>query len=255
MKPHHLSVRRTARFFVLDSPESSDPPGPSDPSTSPASERDSEGGPEQGVGPVRSVWFVLHGYRQTAERFLRRFMGIRAPGRLIVAPEGLSRFYLDDDGGAHGPEHRVGASWMTREDRLAEIADYVDYLDRLRSHVLSQYGAEGARVVVLGFSQGAHTATRWALGGMAAPDALVLWGAGLPRDMDEERGAKGLARIDVSLVWGRSDPLAPEPLLRAEVERLGRLGVAHRLVEHDGGHEIDERALKELATSLDSGLD
>ncbi len=202
---------------------------------------------------MRSIWFVIHGYRQTADRFLRRFSGLRAPGRLIVAPEGLSRFYLDDDGGAHGPEHRVGASWMTREDRLAEIADYVAYLDGLRAHLFEAYGAEGARTVVLGFSQGAHTATRWALRGERPPDSLVLWGAGLPRDLDEERDAKRLARIDVSIVWGRTDPLAPERLLRAELERLGALGVAHRLLEHDGGHEIDERTLRELATAVDPG--
>jgi predicted esterase len=245
MKPHHLSVRRTARYFLLAPPVAEDSPvgQGSDPGI----------GTDGGPGSVRSIWFVLHGYRQTADRFLRRFAGLRAPARLIVAPEGLSRFYLDDDGGAHGPQHRVGASWMTREDRLAEISDYVDYLDRLRAHLVEAHDAEDARTVVLGFSQGAHTATRWTLRGDRRPDSLVLWGAGPPRDLDEERDGKRLAELDVSIVWGRADPLAPERLLRAESERLGNLGVAYRLFEHDGGHDIDEQTLRELATALDPG--
>jgi len=41
--------------------------------------------------PVASgeVWFVLHGYRQTAERFIRRFQHLPGAGetRAVVAPE------------------------------------------------------------------------------------------------------------------------------------------------------------------------
>ena len=39
--------------------------------------------------------------------------------RLIVAPEALSRFYLGEVSQRPASERRVGASWMTREDRPA----------------------------------------------------------------------------------------------------------------------------------------
>jgi hypothetical protein len=53
-----------------------------------------------------------------------------------VAPEGLSRFYFE--GGFHGPGSKVGATWMTREDRLAKIEDYVGYLDALHDAVFAR---------------------------------------------------------------------------------------------------------------------
>ena len=103
---HRLSVQRSARYFTL-------------------------GG--DGDGHVRSVWYVLHGYRQLADRFIERFRELASPARRIVAPEALNHFYLEDRAthGPHGPSAPVGATWMTRHDREVEIADYVAYLDRL----------------------------------------------------------------------------------------------------------------------------
>jgi predicted esterase len=224
LQQHHLRVRRTARYFLSDWEDAQE---------------------------ISSVWFVLHGYRQSAERFASRFEGLRRPGRLVVAPEGLSRFYVDEDGGPHGFEHRVGASWMTRVDREAEIADYVAYLDELRESLLNRYHVRDPRTVVLGFSQGAHTAARWALRGVVPPDELVLWGAGLHADLDEESEGKRLRHLSVTMVKGRSDPLAPERLFKRERERMEALRVAARLLEYDGGHEIDGGALQALAAVVD----
>jgi predicted esterase len=224
VRPHHLTVRKTARYFLSD---------------------------WTGEPAVSSLWIVLHGYRQSAERFASRFEGLRRPDRLVVAPEGLSRFYVDEDGGPHGVEHRVGASWMTRVDREAEIADYVAYLDQLRASLLERYQVRGPRIIVLGFSQGSHTAARWALRGALAPDELVLWGAGLHADLDEALEGKRLRDLSVTIVRGRSDPLAPERLLRRERERMEALGVAARILEYDGGHEIEAGALHALASVVD----
>jgi hypothetical protein len=80
---------------------------------------------------VREVWIVCHGYAQLAGRFIERFRCIAAPHRLIVAPEALSRFYTERGSGFHGPASQIGATWMTSEDREAEIQDYVAYLDAL----------------------------------------------------------------------------------------------------------------------------
>ena len=104
----------------------------------------------------REMWYVCHGYGQLAHRFLKRFETIEVPGRLIVAPEGLSRYYVRGSGG------RVGASWMTREDRDQEILDYLNYLDSLHQHLIEGWDKAPERLVLLGFSQGCATVTRWA---------------------------------------------------------------------------------------------
>src|SRR5919204_6031656 len=124
MEERFLSTLRTARYFILGSPRR-----------------------------AQELWFVCHGYGQLAARFLERFRVLESEDRCVVAPEGLSRFYLTED----PTERRVGASWMTREDRLHEIDDYVRYLDALYREIAPQH----SRVTALGFSQGTATVCRW----------------------------------------------------------------------------------------------
>ena len=80
---HHLEVTRTARYYRVG-------------------HCDQEG----------ELWYVLHGYRQTAARFLRRFTTLANDSRMVVAPEALNRFYLGKEPGRHGPESMVGATWI-----------------------------------------------------------------------------------------------------------------------------------------------
>lgn len=191
-------------------------------------------------------WLVLHGYRQLASRFVRRFASLADGSRRIVAPEGLSRFYVDEDGGQHGPEHRVGASWMTRESRDSEIADYVAYLEQVVSGVRAE-AAHDARGVVLGFSQGVHTAARWLVAATSPmPETTVLWGAPLPADLDPERAADRLAQTRLVLVEGRADPHKNPAARAAERERLLEWGVRAEWIEHAGGHRIDPSVFDRL---------
>jgi predicted esterase len=104
---------------------------------------------------VRDCWIVCHGYGQLAAGFVTEFEPLLAPGRLIVAPEGLSRFYLEGESGA------IGASWMTRESRETEIADYVGYLDAVYHQIQARTENDALRVTAMGFSQGTATICRW----------------------------------------------------------------------------------------------
>ena len=213
IREQSLRISRTARFAVCG-----------DPATAP------------------EAWFVLHGYRQLAGRFIQRFAdlpGVSDGRRAVIAPEALNRFYIErEPAGPHGPDARVGATWMTRHDRDAEIRDYVDYLDRLREHT----GGPADRLVVLGFSQGAETASRWAVLGGSPPDELILWGGGLAADLDEERAAAVLARTTVSFVVGDTDRWAIQRSASG-LALLGRLGVPVRKIEYSGGHRVEPDVL------------
>ena len=194
----------------------------------------------------REWWIVLHGYRQLANRFVRRFASLADGSRRIVAPEGLSRFYVDEDGGSHGPEHRVGASWMTRESRESEIADYVAYLDQVMAELRAEVGPD-ARGVVLGFSQGVHTAARWLTSSTAPmPRTTVFWGAPLPEDLDPARAAERLATTRLVLVEGRTDPHRSAAAGAAERTRLQGWGLSPEWLEHPGGHRIDPSVFAEI---------
>ena len=142
-----------------------------------------------GCGTPRTLWFVLHGYGQLAGDFVRYFGDLASDDSLIVAPEALNRFYLVSPDKTPARDRPVGATWMTREDRASEIADYVEYLDALYDDVAADAARSGARVNVIGFSQGAATATRWITHGSATAHRLVLWGGLIPPETDLSRGA------------------------------------------------------------------
>jgi predicted esterase len=194
---------------------------------------------------VAEVWYVLHGYGQLASRFGRHFDRLAGPARLIVAPEGLSRFYVAE-GAGRVADRRVGASWMTREDRLAEIADYVAYLDAVYTNVSRRTEGQRPQVTVLGFSQGAAAACRWVAQGVVRPQRLILWGGEVPPDLDFEAGRERFAGLNLTLVIGRHDDFITPKILTRDTERLSAHGVPFRVVHYDGGHEIDEEVLKRL---------
>ena len=213
---HHLTVNKTARYCTLGDPS--------------------------GAG---QVWFVLHGYGQLAPYFIRHFAPLDDGTRLIVAPEALSRFYIEQTTWKGAGHSRVGASWMTREAREADIADNVAYLDRLYQQVFES-ARRDARVVVLGFSQGVATACRWLALGSARADTLVLWAGPLPPDLNQDAAAR-LARMKVIRVLGDNDDLAVPEAIAAENALAGRLGITAELVRFSGGHELDAATLQGLA--------
>ncbi|MDX9750434.1 MAG: hypothetical protein RBT71_05070 [Flavobacteriales bacterium] len=186
---------------------------------------------------AKALWIVLHGHGQLARFFLNKFEGLEDE-LLIVAPEALNRFYLDE---AH---QRVGATWMTREDREHEIGDQCSYLDALVNELHKERPA--LPVNVLGFSQGVATACRWSLRGRTRTHRLVLWAGSLPMEptTDDLRQRWAHARID--LVLGTDDPYAGSKELDAVASRLDRAGVRHALHRFTGGHALDPVLLGRL---------
>ncbi len=190
------------------------------------------------LGPVpeaaEEIWLVCHGYGQLASYFIRPFAALASDRRLIVAPEGLSRFYLEAGTG------RVGASWMTKEDREAEMDDYLGFLDAVwRTVSAGRAEPEIPTLTVLGFSQGAATAARWAASGRAPVSRLVLWGGLLPADA----GADRLRGCALTYVIGEQDRYLPAARVETEAEGVRRQGLAVDVVTYAGDHAIDPDAL------------
>jgi predicted esterase len=164
-----------------------------------------------------------------------------------VVPEALNRFYLDDPTKHHGPDSPVGATWMTREDREHEIADYVEYLDLLASTVLQETGGSAVRVTALGFSQGVATAARWAALGRTSIQRLVLWSGSLPADLPADRGRQLFRDASLVLVVGRRDPMVSAAAIERDEASLRERGIAARVVRFDGGHALNRDVLRALA--------
>ncbi len=215
MEEHHLSVPRSARYFTIGA----------DPTT------------------AREIWFVLHGYGQLAGPFLRHFVSLGDGQRAVGAAEGLSRFYLESDA-----RDKVGASWMTREDRLAEIDDYVHYLDVVFAEVTRERPPAGG-IHVLGFSQGTATASRWLAQGRARADRLILWGGEVPPDLDLARARERWERTTLLFVAGSTDQFITAKVLARDEQRLKDHGIAYRVERFEGGHEVVPEVLQRIVQS------
>lgn len=216
---HHIRVARTARYLTIGEP------GPA----------------------IRDVWFVCHGHGQLAGDFIGEFEPIADPARLIVAPEALSRYYVATGPGFHSADSKVAATWMTREDRENEIADYVSYLDTLHDEIMSKLDAPSVSVTVLGFSQGGATANRWVTRGRTRPRRLIMWGALLATDSDLNQAATFFRHVRLTIVYGKRDQFLSERMISDYEKILAEKNIPFELVTFDGGHRMDRETLRALA--------
>ena len=210
-----------------------------------------------GADPARArrIWFVLHGYGMLAERFLRPFHGIVPEDTCIVAPEGLSRFYLELPRADGGHLQRVGATWLTRESRESEIVDAHCWLDAVHDEVMEE-AMQGSGVApvtaVLGFSQGVATAMRWTTVGRVRPRLFVAWAGGMAADANLEHFNEKLRDSEVFIVTGTNDPfLTPQVKAAAEQARTLITAPTHMLT-FEGAHHLDAPTLTTLLLRLAS---
>ena len=213
MTEHHLTVQRTARYYTSGE----------------LTER------------IRNIWFCLHGFGQLAQYFSRKFTDIADEETLIVVPEGLSRLYLN------GEYRRVGASWLTREDRDHEIQDFLAYLNSLYDQILGNRPATDFHITLFGFSQGAATACRWLADGHVCADRLLLWAGFFANGLSDLIDPAKLTDVETHYVYGRQDEfisLLPDPAtyldrLQVEVPNL-------RITAYDGEHRVEPDVLQSL---------
>ena len=208
MNEHSLIVPRTARFYTLGT----------------ASEK------------VQDLWIVCHGYGQLARYFLRHFQVLNNGKTVVVAPEALSRFYLDGFSG------RVGATWMTKEDRLSEIKDQASYLNLLLHEQLKQL-PDNVRVTVLGFSQGGATVSRWLATENVPVHRIILWAASFPEDIDFTTGQAAFANLPVAMAYGTQDGFITPEALAKKQNLMSQLGIKPHIYTFEGGHTIHPETL------------
>ncbi|GAB3829373.1 alpha/beta hydrolase [Pontibacter rugosus] len=215
MNEFSLTVPRTARYYTLGTPSDS----------------------------ITDLWIVCHGYGQLARFFLRHFNVLDNGHTLVVAPEALSRFYLERFSG------RIGATWMTKEDRLSEIEDQASYLNLLLQEQLKHL-PQDVRITILGFSQGGATVSRWLATQNLPVHRLILWAASFPEDIDFTSGKAAFTNLPVALVYGTQDEFITPETLAKKQQLMSQLGIAPQVYTFKGGHSIDAETLALINQSL-----
>lgn len=185
------------------------------------------------------AWMVLHGYGMLAQGILHWFRTAERAGRVLLAPEGLSRFYTEMREG----KRTVGASWTTREDLEQELEDQYQYLERAVHELLP----EGIPLQVHGFSQGVSVGSRWSVRTRRPIARLVCWAGGLPDDVTADGLRRALGPEPLHLVIGTRDSRVVPARIEADAARYREAGLAVTVHRFDGGHWVDEGVLKALS--------
>lgn len=185
---------------------------------------------------TKEIWIVLHGYAQLASDFIKPFESIASESRLIIAPEGLNKFYAKGFGG------KPAATWMTSEMREEEIADYINYLNVLCESIGVQN--HPAKIVLLGFSQGVATASRWIHQTTVPISRFIIYAGELALEL-QNPVSPALLNTPLVYVTGTNDRLISAEKLASVKQLMEQLNA--KLIEFDGGHEVLPGVLQMLA--------
>ncbi|HEU4717200.1 MAG TPA: alpha/beta hydrolase [Bacteroidia bacterium] len=206
MNKHILAVEKTARYFTLGD-----------------------------VASAKNILFALHGYAQSAGEFLAQFEPVMQEGLVIVAPEGLHRFY------ARGGAGNVVASWMTKEERLDDIRDYVAFLDKVYRQI--KQAAPDAEMTALGFSQGAATASRWIAAGNSIVKELILFCGFFPPDVPP---GKISGDVKITVVTASNDKFISAEEEKKQLAEMKKIYPSLHHIRFDGEHTIDVATLEKI---------
>lgn len=181
-------------------------------------------------------WLCLHGYGQLGSYWIKKFTALSPQHHQVFVPEGFHRFYLE---GTYG---RVGASWMTKEDRLTDIADNKAYLQQ----VYDTYFSPDQKWVCFAFSQGASTLIRFLADTPNVPHTLIIWAGSLPPEVDYAALRKKLENTQVIYAIGDEDEYATSDAIQENTKLLSQLSLNAKEHPFRGKHKVYPKVLTEL---------
>lgn len=217
VQSHSIPVERSAHYYTIGSP-----------------------GPH-----IKNLWIVCHGYGQLASRIIQKFTELDDGETLIIAPEGLSRFYWQ------GVTGHVAASWMTKMDRLEEISDYTRFIKKIYDQYTREL-SEQVKIHLFGFSQGCATQCRWIMREFPKFDTLILWAGRLPEDLDYTPYTEYFASKDIYFIYGTEDQFLKQEFVDWQEGFAKEQRISYQTIVFKGKHVIDRKVLKDFSKRLEA---
>lgn len=194
---------------------------------------------------TKNVWIVFHGYGQLAKYFINHFEELDENENCIIAVEGLSRFYVD------GLSGRVGASWMTKDEREEEIKDQSIYINTVLKDAGVDPNSSDYNLIVMGFSQGTATAIRWMVNNSVRPKHLVMWAGSFPHDVDASQKPEIFQRLPLHYAYGNEDQFLKDVDMNEKLAEMKKTGMEINSWTFDGKHVMDKPTLAKIVGSFD----
>ena len=189
-------------------------------------------------GKRSRLLLAFHGYAQRAESMIDMLDGVPGGDRWTIASiQALHPFY--------DRHNNVVASWMTKEDREAAIAENIEYVDE--ATVALQRDRRADVIVCFGFSQGAAMAWRAAVLGRRRADGIIALGGDVPPELADAPGEN----FPIALVaGGRRDDWYTEAKMTTDLTLLEAKGAPYGSLRYDGGHEWTAEVAREVGKFL-----
>jgi len=185
---------------------------------------------------TKKVWFVCHGMGYLSRYFLKYFKELNPKENFIIAPQAQSKYYVSPN------FKHVGASWLTRENTLAETKNVMRYFDAIFEH---EGILKAKEIIVLGYSQGVSVAMRYIASRQLDCSLLVLHSGGIPneltaKDFDFFKGK-------TKLIYGTEDEYLDEKRIIQEQKKAHNLfGNRLEIVPFEGVHEVNVELIKNI---------
>jgi predicted esterase len=189
---------------------------------------------------TRTIWFLLHGYGQSGHEMIKAFEHDINETTVLIAPDALNKFYL------RGHYGKVGSSWMTKENREAEIHDYINYLNSVYELFTKKKDINNIEINALGFSQGCETLSRWGVSSEINFNKLILHSGGIPKDVFHSHNNKTLLDKNLFLIRGDNDKLINKEKWDLLLQNLDKRGIQYHTLTFNGGHEINRNLVKQV---------
>jgi predicted esterase len=184
---------------------------------------------------TKFIWIIIHGYAQTADAFLSTFESLESE-HFLIAPEGLNKFY------SRGFSGSPVASWMTSLEREHEISDYTNYLNNL-VNTLNLVSFTHAKTIVLGFSQGVSTQTRFIESSDFKFDYSIMIAGEIGKEFQENLPQKLSTIKSLYLVGDKENILKPEKI---ESHQMLFKNANCEFKIFDGKHEVNQHAIDNI---------
>jgi predicted esterase len=179
---------------------------------------------------TKNIWMVFHGMGYLSRYFIDYFSELNSDENYIIAPQAPSKYYQDK------AFKRVGASWLTRENTIAETENILNYVDAVYKNEMS---TNSPNLIVLGYSQGVSIATRWVSSRKIQCSKLILHSGGIPKELQPKDFEFLKPSVEVIYLYGNKDPYITEARKTEEHLKGSKLFKSQLNIEvFDGVHEV-----------------
>ena len=193
---------------------------------------------------TENIWIVFHGYGQLSKYFIRRFDVLDSDKNYIIAPQGLSKFYVDED------YKNVGASWLTKEDRGSDLLNQQKYLIKLMDELKLKIDFSKIKINFFGFSQGVSALTRLLMNYNMKVNNIIIWAGWVP-DEFFNINKDVLKDTNLFFVVGNEDKYYNNSIIKEYLKKFKK--ILNKEIDYsvfDGGHIVDRKVLKKINEKL-----